>query len=91
MSTGNSPLSKLKREAENMARILKMADRGERIAKDPLGKIAASKASGVFAIGLMIDDKVVRVDIPWRTIHSFSEVALAEWILKLMRNKQTEH
>lgn len=91
MSTGNSPLSKLKREADEIAKSLKMVERGEFLPSDPLGRIAASKKTGVFRLGMVMDDKTIFVDITWKQIKETSEVALATWILKQTKNVRDTH
>ena len=66
-----------------MAASLKAADRGETIASDPAGKIAAArqKNSITFAV-------VIKIEMSWATIRATSEVGIAEFILKQMRGSR---
>jgi hypothetical protein len=92
VTTGYSPLSLLKRQADRMAKMLKALSRGEVVTEDRGGRIAASRATGAFRFGIVMDDKVIPVDIAWKKIEETSEVALAAWILKQMRSfKDTHH
>jgi hypothetical protein len=91
VSTGNSPLRVLKMQADGMAKLLKAISRGERVMDDRGGKIAASRASGMFRFGIAMDDKLVMVEITWKTIEATSEVALAEYILKQTKNARDTH
>jgi hypothetical protein len=91
VTTGNSPLSRLKRQADEIAKNLKAIERGESLPSDPLGRIAASRVRGVFKFGMVMDDKTIIVEIPWRTIERTSEVALAEFILKQTKNVRDSH
>lgn len=85
MTTSQSPLRVLKAQADKIAATVKAIDRGEKVAGDPLGKIEASKARGIFTFAVVMDDKIVKLEMAWATISASSEVGLAEYILKLMR------
>ena len=85
MTTSQSPLRVLKSQADNIAKIIKAIERGEPV-NDPGGKIAASKAKGVFKPGIVMDDRVITIEISWAKIIETSEVALGAYILKLMRD-----
>jgi len=84
MTTPQSPLRVLKAQADMIAKTIKAIERGEPV-NDPGGKIAASRATGVFKPGIVMDDKVITIEITWAQISETSEVALAEYILKLMK------
>jgi hypothetical protein len=84
--TSRSPLSALKAQSDKIAKILKAASRGEVV--DPSGKIGASIEAGVVKFAVVMDDKVVQVEVTWDKIRETSEVALSEYILKLMRNER---
>lgn len=85
MTKKTSPLRELKAQACRIAQSLKAADRGEPIAYDPGGKIAAARGRESFKFAIAMDDKVISIDMPWATIRTYSEVGLAEYFLKLMR------
>lgn len=88
MTTSQSPLRVLKAQADKIAKTVKAIDRGEKVEGDPLGKIEASKARGVFKFAVVMDDKIIALEMAWATIGAHSEVGLAEYILKLMRGSR---
>jgi hypothetical protein len=85
MTTSHSPLSVLKAQADKIAAMLKAVDRGEKIDMRFAQKIEAARGKESIKFGVVMDDKVVIVDVPWATLRETSEVGLAEYILKLMR------
>jgi hypothetical protein len=85
MTTSQSPLRVLKAQADKIAQTMKAIERGEQVTNDPAGKIAASKARGVFKPGIVMDDKIITIEITWDRVKETSEVALAEYILRQMR------
>lgn len=91
MTTSHSPLRVLKTQADNIARVMKAVERGENPVEDRGGKIAAARNRGSVKFGVVMDDKVVTLDMPWATIQAHSEVSLSEWILKLMRGSREAH
>jgi hypothetical protein len=88
MSTAKSPLHKLKAEADNMAKIIKAVERGEKVAADPAGKIAAALARGMVKFGIVMDDKVITIEMPTATIRETSEAGISEFIINYMRGQQ---
>lgn len=92
MTTSHSPLRVLKAQADKIAQSLKAADRGEKIATDPTGKIAASQRKGFIKLAVVMDDKTLVIDMSWEKIHGTSEVGIAEYILALMKgSRETQH
>jgi hypothetical protein len=92
MTTSHSPLRVLKAQADKIAQTLKAIDRGETVANDPLGKIAASRVTGIFTYGIVMDDKIIKIEMPWSVIHDTSEVGIAEYVLKQMKDaRETAH
>ncbi len=85
MTTKHSPLSALKEQADKIAATLKAAERGEKIAVQFAEKIDAARAKDSFKIGIVMDDKVVTIEMPWATIRATSETGLSEYIVKQMR------
>ena len=60
VTTSQSPVSKLKKQSDQSARILKAAERGEQIAAyDPAGKIAAARKTDRVKFAIAMDDKVI--------------------------------
>lgn len=75
MTTSNSPIRVLKAQADNIARIVKAAV-----------EISAARNRDSVKFGIVMDDKVIKVDMPWATIREMSEVGISEYILKYMRD-----
>lgn len=92
MTTSQSPLRALKTQADNIARILKAIERGEKVTEDVGAKLEASLAAGTAKVGIAMDDKVIIIDIAWATVKASSELALSEYVLKLMRgSRESKH
>jgi hypothetical protein len=85
MSTKDSPPEQLRREAHKIATKLKAAANGEKIAGDPLGKIEASKARGYLDFAIAMDDKILKIQIPWTTINDLALPLLCDFIYDQMR------
>lgn len=92
MTTKHSPLRVLKAQADKIAATIKAAERGEKIDVRFAEKINAARHKDGFKIGIIMDDKTIILEILWATIRSTSEVGLAEYILKQMREtRETQH
>jgi hypothetical protein len=63
MTTAHSPLRALKAQANKMAATLKAIDRGETVAADPGGKIAAARTKDNITFGVVMDDKVLKIEM----------------------------
>lgn len=85
MTTKHSPLSALKAQADKIAETLKRAERGEKIDARFAQKIDEARSKESFKVGIVMDDKVITIEMPWATIRATSEVGLAEYILNQMR------
>lgn len=85
MTTKNSPLAALTAQANNIAATLKAAERGDKIDARFAEKIDAARAKESFKVGIVMDDKVITIEMPWATIRSASEAGLAEYIVGQMR------
>lgn len=83
MTTKHSPLRRLKAQADGIAAKMKAAERGEIAVKGD----ARDRDSVKF--GVVMDDKIITLEMPWATIREYSEVGLAEYILKLMREDRS--
>ena len=90
MTTSRSPLRVLKAQADNIAKVIKAVERGENPIGDRGGKIAAARGKPSVKFAVVQDDKIISLDLPWETIRSTSEVALAEMILKYMRGARED-
>jgi hypothetical protein len=88
MTTAHSPLSALRSQADRMAAVLKAASRGARIAHDPGGKLAAALQRESITFGVVMDDKVLKIEMPWELIRECTEAGIAEYIIKQMQRPQ---
>lgn len=84
MTTADSPPAKLRAQAHRIAETLKRSALGEKIADDPAGKIPASKERGSCKAGIVMDDKIITIDVPWATIEAASVPELCEFIFEQM-------
>lgn len=93
MTTSRSSLRVLKAQADRIADTVKRISRGEAVgaAHDPGGKIAnARKNKEMLKFGIVMDDKIITVEMTWELIEATSEVGLAEYILKQMRGARDD-
>lgn len=90
MTTSHSPISKIKAQADKIARVLAMMERGEPVpaALDPGGKVAAARGRDAITVGIVMDDKLIKVTITWATIKECGEVGLSAWIVRQMRDER---
>ena len=92
MTTKHSPLSALKAQADKIAATLKAAERGEQIDARFAEKVAAARNKESFKVGIVMDDKIITIEMPWQTIRNTGEVGLSEYIVKQMREtRDTSH
>lgn len=91
MTTARSPLRVLKAQADNIAKTIKAIERGENPVEDRGGKLAAARNRDSVKFGVVMDDKILTVDMSWATIRETSEVGIAEYILKHMREARDAH
>ena len=86
MSTSHSPLRKLKAEADRIAAKLKSLEQGDEVgAPDPAGKVDAARQRDAITFGVVMDDKVIKIEMPWTQIRETSEAGISEFILRQMR------
>lgn len=90
MTTKDSPLRALKAQADRIAAMLKAFERGEKINVRFAEKIVAARATAGVKFGIVMDDKVITIEMPWATIRSTGEGALAEYIIKQMREARSD-
>lgn len=89
MTTSGSPLPKIKAQADATAARLKAIERGAPVANDPAGKIDAARQRGFIKFGIVMDDKVITVEMPWATIRDLTEAGISEYIVELMRGSKS--
>ncbi len=87
MTTKKSPVHVLKAQADEIAKTLKAAERGDTIASDPAGKVTAARARDQFKFAVAMDDKILKIVIAWSTIRETTEEGLSEYILAQMREQ----
>jgi hypothetical protein len=85
MTTARSPLRVLKGQADHIAKLVKAIARGENPTEDRGGKLAAARNRGSVKFGVVMDDKVLTIDMTWATIRGTSEVGISEFILREMK------
>ena len=86
MTTKDSPLSALKFQADKIAILLRAAERGANISSyDPSGRITAARSRPVVTFAVVMDDKVLEVEMSWATIKATSEAGISEYIVRQMR------
>lgn len=90
MTTARSPLSALKAQADKIAAVLAAAERGEKIDVRFAEKIDAARAKESVIFGVVMDDKILKIEIPWTKIRESGETGLSEYILKHMRESRDE-
>lgn len=88
MTTKHSSIAALRRQAETCARTLKQAERGEHPGVKFGHKIAEARKRGSFRFGIVMDDKVITLDLPWITIRETTEAGLVEYIVGLMQERR---
>lgn len=88
MTTARSPLPVLKAQADKIAVQLKAASEGKQIAHDPAGKIAAALATESVKFAVVMDDKILKIEMPWATIRTTTEAGIADFILDRMREQR---
>jgi hypothetical protein len=92
MTTSRSPLRVLVAQARKIAEVMKRAERGEKIDVAFAAKIENARGREAVKFGVVMDDKVVTVEVAWRLVRETSEAGLAEHVLKLMReSRETRH
>lgn len=85
MTTARSPLRVLKAQADKIAATLKAAERGEKIDVRFAEKIEAARGTDGFKVGIVMDDKIITIEMPWAVVRETNEAGIAEYILDQMR------
>jgi hypothetical protein len=85
MTTKSSPIQQLRAQADKIAATLKTAERGGKVDARFAEKIAAARANPTFKVGVVMDDKVFTLELPWTKIAETTERELSRFILNLMQ------
>lgn len=88
MTTKHSPPAVLRAQAFKIAATIKAAERGEKVDVPFAQKIAEARQRGFFKVGVMMDDKVIILELSSEKIRETDGEALVEYILKLMQEKR---
>lgn len=81
MTSRNSPLHVLRGQADRIAETLKNVEAGHQI---DLKLNALRNSKDTFEVGIAMDDKIIKLHIPWTTIKEASHTALSNYILEQM-------
>jgi hypothetical protein len=91
VTTSQSPIAQLRGQAENIAGVLKRAEAGAPNGPtDPAHKFSAARCKPSVTVGIVQDDKLIRIEFPWSQIHDTTEAGIAEFILDYMRGVRDE-
>lgn len=85
MTTKHSPLAALKAQADQIATLLKAAERG-----DNIPSMAQARSQPSFTFGVVMDDKVLRIEMTWEKVRDTEWVALSEYIVLQMQEKRSD-
>lgn len=85
MTTKHSPLRALKAQADKIAAVMKAAGRGEAVDPRFADKICEALMRDSFKTGIVMDDKVITIEMPWALIRETSEAGISEYVLNQMR------
>ena len=88
MTTRSSPIQALKAQAVKMAAMLKKAERGEPIDVRFAEKIATARQTDALKVGVVMDDKIITLELPWTVIRETSEAELVAYIVDLMQERR---
>lgn len=82
MTTKHSPLRRLKAQSDEIAAKLKAAERGEITFKD------GARNCETVTVAVVMDDKILNIEMAWATIRETTEAGLAAYLLKHMREQR---
>ncbi len=85
MTTKHSTLRALKAQSDKIAAVIKAASRGEVADVRFADKIRDALTKDSFKTGIVMDDKVITIEMPWSMIRETSEEGISEYVLKQMR------
>jgi predicted hotdog family 3-hydroxylacyl-ACP dehydratase len=85
MTTKNSPVAKLRFQADIIAKALKLAEAGDTSIGGHAGQLAAARGKDAVTFGVIMDDKALKITMPWTQIRETTEAGIAEFIMRQMR------
>lgn len=78
MTTKDSPIEKLREQASRIVALVKSG----------MGPFAKKKGDTNFTIGIVMDDKILRVIFNWDDLQKMSSEALTEMLIKYMQEQK---
>ncbi len=90
MTTKHSPVAKLKAQADQIAALLKTAERGEKIDVRFAKIIEQARNKEAIKFAVAMDDKLVIITMPWTKIREADERGLSELIVREMQEKKDD-
>ena len=90
MTTKNSPEHILRVQANKIADTLKNAERGRYPNVMFKQKLMEARSKPEVEVGVVMDDKIIRLSIPWATIRETSKEGLVEYIVGLMQERKPQ-
>lgn len=92
MTTARSARRLLQKQADTVAFKLKQAERGRLLGTKHDEKIIAARAKESVTFAIVMDDKVLKVEMTWTKIRDTSEEGIAEFIVnQMMEAKHAVH
>lgn len=88
MTTKNSPLHVLEAQAKHIARTIKEWEKGNPVDPRFKASIEAAKGRDFLSVGVVMDDKTLKLDMPWAVIREHTRDELAAWILSHMQERR---
>jgi hypothetical protein len=85
MTTARSPLRALRAQAKTVAATLKAAERGQPLGTKHDEKVVAARANETVTFAVVMDDKILKIEMAWTKIRETSEAGIAEYVLNQMR------
>lgn len=90
MTTKNSPAAYIKVQADTMAKMLKQIAAGKLPKGWDKSKVAAALLKDSIVVGIVMDDNVLKLTIPWTIIRTYTEEAISEWIAQQMKDERIQ-
>ena len=92
MSHSRSSEQQIRTQAERIAQHLKDVTSGKTTVADPQGRIAKARETGIFTFAIAMDDKILKLSMPFEKIQLLNKELLTQHIFDLMRgHNDTAH
>lgn len=91
MTTKHSSRAKLKTQADQIAKTLKGFYDGKIPDGQFVQKLKDARAKDGVTFGIIVmDDKVLKIEMPWTVVATSTERAISEWIVSKMAEEPTQ-